>query len=202
MSSSSLACIILAAGKGTRLRPYTDTMPKPMVSVAGKSIIHRTLEKLAAQGVSDVVVNLHHLAPVLEEHLAGISAPRIILSQEDDLLDTGGGLKRALHHFAGDPFFIINGDALWDEGEAPALQALAERWHPDKMDILMLLEPKELMTLTEAVGDYHLAGDGRAMRAKDKSGDYMFTGIRIAHPRIFDGAPDGAFSFLTLMDKA
>jgi MurNAc alpha-1-phosphate uridylyltransferase len=194
---------ILAAGKGTRLQPYTDHAPKPMVEIAGKSIIHRTLEKLAAAGVEEVVVNLHHLAPVLEKHLQHVTNPRIILSHEDDLLETGGGIRKALSHFGDEPFYIINGDALWDEGPSgSAFDRLAALWDPAKMDILLFLEPKNQMPESQFVGDYHVHEDGQAARALDKSGDTMFAGIRIAHPRIFEGSPDGAFSFLSLMDKA
>lgn len=193
---------ILAAGKGTRLRPYTDNIPKPMVEVAGKSIIRRTIEKLRAAGVGKIVVNLHHLGHVLESHLKEITHPAIVLSPETDLLETGGSIKLGLHHFDGGPFYIINGDALWDEGEIPALDKLAHAWDDESMDILLLLQPTHRMELTGAVGDYHLAADGKATRAKDKNGSHMFAGVRIAHPRIFDGTPDGAFSFLTLMDKA
>lgn len=193
---------ILAAGKGTRLRPHTDTMPKPMVPVAGRSIIKRTIEKLAAIGVEEIVINLHHLGDVLEDHLKDVAAPRLIFSYEDELLETGGGLKKAIHHFDA-PYFIINGDALWDEeGDISALQKLSNLWDADKMDILLLLEPKDKMLLTGFVGDYAITADGRAERSKNKTGDYMFAGVRIANPRIFDSAPDGAFSFLQLMDKA
>lgn len=200
--SSPDKAFILAAGKGTRLRPHTDTMPKPMVPVGGRSIIGRTIEKLGAEGVADIVVNLHHLPGVLEDHLKEITRPRIIFSREDALLDTGGGLKHALHQFGEAPFYIINGDALWDEGARPALSRLSSAWNEDAMDILLLLAPRGTMTLTEFVGDYHLLPDGRVTRAQDKGGDHMFAGVRIAHPRIFQGAPDGAFSFLQLMDEA
>lgn len=194
---------ILAAGMGTRLRPHTDRMPKPMVAIAGKSIIRRTLQKLADEGVSEAVVNTHHLAPVLEEHLRGIESPRIVLSPEETLLETGGGIKKALHHFEGKPFYILNGDALWDEGTSgTALGRLAHDWDDGKMDILLLLQPVAAMNMTGAVGDYTVDGDGRAKRSITRDGDYMFAGIRIAAPRIFDGAPEGAFSFLSLMDKA
>lgn len=202
MSHKPDKAFILAAGKGTRLRPYTDTLPKPMVEVAGKSIIRRTIEKLGQAGVSTVVVNLHHLAEVLEDHLKGMSTPAIVLSPESDLLETGGGIKLGLHHFNDAPFYIINGDALWDEGEIPALDKLAHVWDGETMDILLLLQPTHRMELTGAIGDYHLASDGKATRAKDKNGSHMFAGVRIAHPRIFEGSPDGAFSFLALMDKA
>lgn len=195
---------ILAAGKGTRLRPHTDTMPKPMVPVAGRSIVSRTIEKLHDAGVKEIVLNLHYLGDVLEDHLKEIETPRLVFSREDELLDTGGGLKKAIRHFANNPYFIINGDALWDDSEngQGALARLAAFWNSETMDILLLLEPKDKMVLTAFSGDYHLAPDNHALRAGNKDGDYMFTGIRIVHPRIFDAAPDGAFSFLQLMDKA
>ncbi len=194
---------VLAAGKGTRLRPYTDTMPKPMVPIAGKSIIHRTLEKLEREGVSRVIVNLHHLAPVLEAHLMSIKKPQIILSHENDLLETGGGVKKALPDIGPDPFYLINGDALWDEAEhGSALSRLAAAWNDNTMDILLLLQPVGAMDLTDAVGDYDVAPDSRAIRNLQKNGRYMFAGVRIVHPRIFDGTQEGAFSFLSLMDRA
>lgn len=194
---------ILAAGKGTRLRPHTDTMPKPMVPVAGRSIIKRTIEKLAHEGVEEIIINLHHLGDVLEDHLKDITHPRLIFSREDELLETGGGLKKALHHFGDEPYYIINGDALWDEGQGEsALAKLARLWNDETMDILLFMEPKDKMLLTEFVGDYHVMPDGRLQRAKNKDGNTMFAGVRIAHPRIFKDAPDGAFSFLQLMDKA
>jgi len=201
MSKKPDKAFILAAGMGTRLRPHTDTIPKPMVEIDGKSIIHRTLEKLAAEGVKEVVVNTHHLAPVLEKHLKEISAPKIIISHEEELLDTGGGLKKALHHFD-EPYYIINGDALWDDKTPNALQRLANAWDASKMDILLLLQSVATMSVTHGVGDYHLLADGKVKRARKRDAAFMFAGVRIAHPRIFENSPDGAFSFLSLMDKA
>jgi len=193
---------LLAAGMGTRLRPYTDSLPKPMVEIGGRSIIRRAIEKLADAGVRDITVNLHHLAPVLESHLEDIKNPAIHLSHEEELLETGGGIKKALGNMRGESFYIINGDALWEDTGAPALRRLADAWNESKMDILLLLQPVGGMSLTRGVGDYTIDADGRARRAKNRDGDHMFAGIRIAHPRIFDASPDAAFSFLTLMDKA
>lgn len=194
---------ILAAGKGTRLRPYTDTMPKPMVPINGTSIIQRTIEKLSHEGVKTIVINLHHLGDVLKGHLAGVSSPQIIFSEEKELLETGGGIKKALHHFGNDPFFIINGDALWDDDpQNPALSLISSLWDDSVMDILLFLEPKEQMKATRFVGDYTLNDSGHPVRCRDLSGNYMFGGVRIAHPRIFAGTKDGPFSFLSLMDRA
>lgn len=201
MTSKPDKAFILAAGMGTRLRPHTDVMPKPMVSIAGKSIIHRTIAKLKQEGVKEIVINLYYLADVLEEHLKDIQEPCIILSHEDELLDTGGGIKKALSHFDNKPFYIINGDALWDDKLPPALTRLSSLWNDEKMDILMLLEPKDKM-IAGFVGDYNCDANGMATRNKDKNGEFMFAGVRIAHPRIFKDSPDGKFSFLSLMDKA
>jgi len=193
---------ILAAGMGTRLRPHTDTIPKPMVEIAGQSIIRRTIDKLGQQGVKEIVVNTHHLAPVLEKHLKDISSPKIIISHEEELLDTGGGLKKALHHFGDNPYYIINGDALWDDKTPNALQRLADAWDASKMDILLLLQSVATMSVTHGVGDYHLQADGKVKRARKRDAAFMFAGVRIAHPRIFKDSAEGPFSFLSMMDKA
>jgi len=195
---------ILAAGIGSRLRPHTDTLPKPMVCVAGKPIIGHALDALVASGVRQVVVNLHHLPNVLESYLATRTGPDIVLSHEDSLLDTGGGVKKMLHVFdAEDGFFILNGDAFWTDGPSiPTLSRLSAAWNSHAMDILLLLQPVSTMILTGGVGDYDVLPDGRTLRNKGRNGTHMFAGIRIAHPRIFKDSPDGAFSFLRLMDLA
>ena len=203
MSCKPKKAFILAAGKGTRLRPHTDTMPKPMVPVGGRSIIKRTIQKLAKEGVEEIVVNIHHLADILKDHLKDVGSPKIILSYEDELLETGGGLKKALGYFGSQPYYIINGDALWDEGAGESiLKRLADSWDDNTMDILQMVQPRDGMSLIGFVGDYDMDAQGRLSRSKEKQGAYMFGGIRIAHPRIFEGSPDGAFSFLQLMDKA
>lgn len=187
---------------GTRLRPYTDSMPKPMVSINGKSIIHRAIEKLKYDGVKEIVINLHYLGDVLKAHLNDVKDVNIILSVEDELMNTGGGIKRALHHFNDDPFYCINGDALWDDdADESALSRLANYWDEKKMDHALLLEPKDLM-IGGFVGDYDQNPSGHIKRNSEKKGKYMFAGIQILHPRIFENSPDDAFSLLSLMDKS
>lgn len=193
---------ILAAGKGTRLKPYTDDRPKPMVPVNGYPIIDYTLDKLAADGVTNATINLHYLGDSIQNHLQARTEPKIMFSPENNLLDTGGGVKEGLDTMQGEAFYLINGDALWTDVEKTALSRLADMWDPDKMDILLLLQPLETMRLTEGVGDYDLNKDGKAVRSMDKSGTYMFGGIRITKKDIFENTPEGAFSFLELMDKA
>jgi N-acetyl-alpha-D-muramate 1-phosphate uridylyltransferase len=192
---------LLAAGMGARLRPHTDDKAKPMVMVAGKSIIHRALAKLADAGVTSVVVNTHYMADKLATHLQQISAPDIILSHELELLNTGGGIKKMLQHFQDTPFYCLNGDALWEDSAETVFDRLAAAWDSDKMDLLLLLHPIE--KVPGGSGDYDFDPlFGKAVRSPQKTGAYMFAGIRLVHPRLFNDSPDGAFSFLTLMDKA
>jgi MurNAc alpha-1-phosphate uridylyltransferase len=193
---------ILAAGKGTRLKPWTDTMPKPMVPVGGVPIIGHTLQKLEKAGVSDVMINLHHLPDVLEDYLQKIQRPSIHYSHEDVLLETGGGTQKVLPFFEDRPFYMINGDALWSEKGVPALDRLGDAFDADTMDILLLLQPVGQMTLTGGVGDYDLLPDGRAVRRTDKGGTHMFAGVRITVPSIFDRQVGVPYSFLELMDRA
>lgn len=194
---------ILAAGEGRRLRPYTDHCPKPMVKLGGKPIIDYTIDKLIEAGVKTITVNLHYMADILAEHLQERTDVRINLSFEDNLLDTGGGLANALDTMDGKPFYIISGDAFWvDNPYEATLPALAAQWDSKTTDLLLLLQPASTMKLTHGVGDYTFDADGIPVRILDKTGTHMFTSIRIAHPRLFDGCPEGAFSFLQLMDKA
>ena len=196
---------ILAAGFGTRLRPYTDDRPKPMVEVNGRSLIYRTLDKLRAAKISEVVVNAHYKADVLAQHLNDYAAQHgdiiIHISRESDILDTGGGVKNALHYFDNKPFYVIAGDNLWEDGEIPALERLVKGWDSNKMDILTLMQPLESMKLTGGVGDYDLLENGLVRRSLDKSGAYMWSNIRLNHPLIYEDIEGKSFSFLDIMDK-
>jgi MurNAc alpha-1-phosphate uridylyltransferase len=193
---------ILAAGKGTRLRPYTDTMPKPMVPINGRPLLDYTLEKLIKEGINHVTINTYYLGDRIINFAKDYQGLDIKISEERELLDTGGGAKKALENMGGKPFYLINGDALWSDNETTALARLAKHWDPQKMDILLLLQDKNTMSLTHGVGDYNITDEGLAVRAKSKDGQYMFGGIRIVSPHIFNNTPNGAFSFLELMDKA
>ena len=139
----------------------------------------------------------------MEEHLGHRISPEIKISHEDVLLNTGGGLKNALANFNERDFFVVNGDAFFEPMyEKSALKHLEEEWNPEIMDILILLEPVSRMHLTKGIGDYDLDQDSRAVRSKDQSGKFMFTSLRINTPKIFEKAPDGAFSYLDLLDEA
>lgn len=193
---------VLAAGLGTRLRPYTDRMPKPMVPLSGKPLLGHIFDHLKRAGVKKIVVNTHHMPEHIRDYIA--TRDDLIFSEsfEEELLETGGGIRKVLHKFGENPFYIINGDAFWTEGDVPALTRLAETFDPEKMDLLLLMQPVDKMTLTEGVGDYTLTPEGRPVRLPEKGGTHMFAGVRIVHPRLFAGTQPGKFSFLPLMDKA
>lgn len=195
---------ILAAGEGRRLRPYTNDIPKPMVRVAGKPLLGHILDYLSADGILDVCINTYYKPHVITDYIAkDQSGVRVSFSHEEALLDTGLGMKRALHHMACQPFFAINGDAFWLNGSrASVFERLAEVWNPKNMDILLLLQPVERMSLTKGVGDYLIDKDGRAYRQKDQSGSHMFAGVRVCTPAVFEKTPETPFSFLELMDRA
>ncbi len=165
---------ILAAGLGKRLRPYTETTPKPLVSVVGRSLIERTLDHLRDAGITQATVNLHYLGSQIEQRLSGLKTPEIRFSHELELLDTGGGIKKAIGDFNGEDFFVLSGDGLWTDAPGQnALERLRAAWNPDKMDILLLLQPLKTMVLTQGAGDYDITPEGRAVRSKDKSGAYI-----------------------------
>ena len=194
---------ILAAGLGTRLRPYTDHCPKPLVKLGGRPIIDHVLDRLRAAGVTRVTVNLHYMADMLAEHLRGRDDLAITLSFEETLLDTGGGVLKALPATGGAPFYCVSGDSVWEDGpDEPALRRMNRLWHGGAQDALLLLQPLDRMILTPGRGDYNLGADGRVKRAHDRTGAFMWTSVRLCHPRLFDGAPAGAFSFLDLLDRA
>lgn len=194
---------ILAAGFGTRLRPITDSRPKPMAQVNGKCLIDYTIDHLKKADINDLVVNTHYLADVLHSHLEKRTDVNISISNEKTILDTGGGIKKALPLFDDEDFFVLSGDGLWsDKEEQSAIRKLSNMWDPEKMDILMLLQPVDQMKVTKGVGDYDLDEHNRATRSLDQNGAFMFTSIRINKSSIFKDTPNTPFSYLKLLDRA
>ena len=196
--------MILAAGLGTRMRPLTDTLPKPLVALGGKALIDHVLDRLSDAGITDAVVNVHHHAGLLEQHLKLRTRPKIIISDERDaLLDTGGGAVRALWHFSGLPFLIHNSDSVWIEGSASALARLLDAWDADRMDSLMLLAPSDASLGYSGRGDFDMSEDGAISRPSGGgAAPFVFAGVSVAHPRLFEGAPQGRFSLNTLWNAA
>jgi MurNAc alpha-1-phosphate uridylyltransferase len=197
---------VLAAGKGERMRPLTDNCPKPLLAVGGRTMLDRALDALEEAGVEDVVVNAWYLADMIEAHLQKRKTPRIRVVREETLLDTGGGVRAALPFFGDDPFFVLNADILWTEGAGdPALVRMARMWDDAKMDLILMLQPLAGLPSWNGGGDYHLdEGSDKPVFAKGGNLDanYVFAGPRLVHPRLFEGAPAGAFSFLQLFHKA
>lgn len=191
--------MLMAAGFGTRMRPLTDKMPKPMVPFLGKPLIDHALDKLAAVGVEDVVVNVHYKADMLEAHLAARTNPRIIIANErEKILDTGGGLLKARAELGEDPIFTFNSDSVWMEGQGAALQRLIDFWDPEKMDALLMIAPAT-NTIGEARrGDFTMDGEGHLTRRHElQVAPFMFAGVQIFNPKLLDGAPKGKDVFST-----
>ena len=199
------AAMVLAAGFGTRMRHLTQDRPKPMVSFAGKPMIDHVLDGLAGAGVEQAVVNVHYKADVLENHLKQRDRPLIHISDERDaILNTGGGVARALANsplLAQDAFILHNSDSVWYEREVNNIKQLIAAWDSEKMDCLMMLASKSDSIGYSGKGDFHLGEDGRLVRQSGaEETNYIFAGVSIQHPRIFEGCPKGAFSINTLWD--
>ncbi len=196
--------MVLAAGMGTRMRPLTDAVPKPLVPLAGKVLLDHVLDRLKSAGVEHAVVNVHYMADQIEAHLEARTTPKIVISDERDvLLDTGGGVARALPELGVDPFFIHNSDSVWIEGASPCLEQMARAWNPDIMDTLLLLAPIATTLGYDGRGDFDMNDVGVVRRPDDgETVPFVFTGVSIADARLFDGCPEGKFSLNTLWDTA
>ena len=195
--------MVLAAGLGKRMRPITDTLPKPLVPIAGRTLIDRGLDRLREAGVTRAVVNVHHLADRLETHLAAIDTPEIAISDERDaLLESGGGIVRALPLLGAEPFFILNADTFWIDAGDSNLARLALEWDPQRMDILLMLARPDQTTGHSGGTDFLLAEGGRLSRARGAADGLVYAGAGILHPRIFAAAPAGAHSLNVEFDAA
>jgi MurNAc alpha-1-phosphate uridylyltransferase len=196
--------MVLAAGFGARMRPLTDTMPKPLVSVAGKPLLDHVLNRLAAAGVEKAVVNVHYLAEQIERDVAARQSPKIVISDErGQLLDTGGGVVKALPQLGDGPFFHINSDTIWIDGVKPNLSRLAQNFDDASMDALLLLAPGAGSIGYAGRGDFLMAPDGRLrVRPERMVAPFVYAGVAILSPRLFAGAPAGAFSLTRLFDRA
>lgn len=195
--------IVLAAGLGTRMRPLTLTMPKPLVPVAGKALLDHTLDYLASSGVTRAVVNIAYLGAQIRRHLQGRAHPTIEISDEGDHpLETGGGIAKALPLLGDAPFFSLNADAILRDRTRPALAALAAHFDPEHMDALLLLQPVERAVGYHGAGDFSLSETGAlTRRGAQPSAPYVFTGVQLLHPRLFATAPEGSFSLNLLYNR-
>lgn len=196
--------IVLAAGLGTRMRPLTNDRPKPLVKVQGKALIDHAIDRLVQAGVRLIVVNVHYRAEMLKDHLAKRKDVKIHISDEsEELLESGGGIAKVLPLFEGEPFFTHNSDSLWVEGTGRALQKLKVRWNPDEMDALMMLAPTVTSVCYEGRGDFMMDADGRLARVPEQRiAPFVWTGVQIVHPRLFENTPAKRFSINILFDRA
>jgi MurNAc alpha-1-phosphate uridylyltransferase len=194
------AAMVLAAGLGLRMRPITLSTPKPLVAVAGRTMLDRALDHLDAAGVARTVVNTHWLAERVRDHLAG--RPNTTLVHEEALLETGGGVANALPLLGAEPFFVVNSDIIWTDGRVPALARLKDAWDGERMDALLLLQPVDTAFGYDGAGDFLLENGIPVRRRQRPSAPYLFSGVQILHPRLFTGAPSGKFSLNVLYDRA
>ena len=198
--------MVMAAGLGKRMRPLTATRPKPLIEVAGRALIDHALERLRAAGVRKAVVNVHYLADAVEAHLdSRVQGLEIAYSDERrQLLETGGGLVKALPLIDADPFLVVNSDNLWIDGPVDSLKLLASNWDDGTMDALLLLVPLARAHCHNGRGDFHMSAAGALSRRRPRGvAPFVYTGIQMVSKRLFDGGtPDGPFSTNILWDRA
>jgi len=196
--------MVLAAGFGKRMLPLTQDMPKPMVKVDGVTLIDRVLDRLALAGVTRAIVNVHYCGDVLIEHLKSRTSPKIEISDERDLLlDTGGGVVRALPMLGKKPFFLVNSDSIWIEGTSPNLSRLAAAYDEARMDALLLLASSAGAVGYAGAGDFTMNSEGLLTKRDEREvAPFVYAGASILHPRLFADAPQGAFSLLRSFKKA
>jgi MurNAc alpha-1-phosphate uridylyltransferase len=206
MAGTLESAMVLCAGRGTRMAsPANHTLPKPLVQLAGKALLDHVLDRIAGAGIERAVVNVHHKADLIEKHLRGRKAPRVEISDERGaLLDTGGGVKKALPRLGPGAFLVHNSDSVWIEGVGSNLERLAAAWDEARMDCLLMLAPTSTSLGFQGRGDFALESDGRIRRPRFEHEvvPFAFAGVQIAHPRLLDGSPDGAFSLNLLWTRA
>jgi N-acetyl-alpha-D-muramate 1-phosphate uridylyltransferase len=201
----SQTAMVMAAGLGTRMRPLTNDRPKPLVELGGKPLIEYALEKLRIAGVGKAIINVHYLPDMLENYLKDhVHDIEIFISDERDLLlETGGGLVKALPQIKDDPFFVTNSDAIWTDGDEDALTRLAKAWDGDAMDALLLLVPRENTHSHKGVGDFSTDSEQKLIRRGEAdSAPYIYSGVQLISHRLLRDAPEGPFSTNILWNRA
>ncbi|MEP1207156.1 MAG: nucleotidyltransferase family protein [Rhizobiaceae bacterium] len=196
--------MVLAAGLGTRMRPITDNLPKPLVSVAGQTLLDRALDALAKGGIQQALVNVHYLADQIEKHLHGRTMPAVSVSDERrELLDSGGGVKKAIAGMTDSPMVILNGDSFWVDGGGSTIRQMKSVWNPDEMDMLLLVATLDQATGYDGAGDFFLDNENRLKRRGDASqAPYIYAGAIITGTSNINSVPDSKFSLNRLFDAA
>ena len=199
--SAIAKAMVLAAGRGVRMRPLTNNMPKALVPLCGETLLDRALKQCRTAGVSSITVNAHYKGEMIRSHLSGI--PDVQISWEKELLETGGGVCKALPLLGPEPFFVINCDSVWLDFGGSTLSRLRKAWRNDEMDAILLLQPIERAIGYSGHGDFSQDKTGRIQRRGNQSiAPYVFMGLQVLHPRLFDGEKVEAFSLNRLYDRA
>jgi len=195
--------MILAAGLGTRMRPITDTLPKPLVKVNGKTMLDYGLDAFVDGGVKKAVVNVHYFADQIEAHLANRKVPQVAISDErSQLLNSGGGVKKGLSQMSDEPFVLLNADSFWIDYGGSSLSMLKSRWDCQKMDMLMLLAPLDKAVGFDGKGDFFRAKDGTLTRRNEaKAAPFAYAGALIAKPELYLSITEDAFNMNILFDQ-
>lgn len=204
MPVKPISAMVLAAGLGLRMRPITESVPKPLVKVAGHALLDHVLDKLAVAGVARAVVNVHYLPDQIIRHVEGRQAPKIVVSDErNEILGTGGGVVKALPHLGDAPFYHLNADTMWIDGTRPNLSRLADAFDPGRMDILLLMASVATSIGYDGRGDYTMSADGTLHKREEKHiAPFVYAGAAIMSPAVFNGAPRGEFSLTDLFAAA
>ncbi len=205
MTAKIESAMVMAAGIGKRMRPLTATRPKPLVRVAGKALIDHSLDRIEAAGIGHVVVNVHYLADALEAHLAAQKRNFTIAVSDErgQLLETGGGMMKALPLLTGDPILIVNSDNIWTDGPQDSIANLARHWDDARMDALLLVIRQASATGHGGKGDFHMDPNGRLSRRKPgRVAPFVYTGIQLVSRRLLADAPEGPFSTNIFWDRA
>jgi N-acetyl-alpha-D-muramate 1-phosphate uridylyltransferase len=195
--------MVLAAGLGLRMRPLTLERPKPLIPVAGKPLLDHALERIDAAEIGTAVVNTHYKGEMIAAHLRDRARPRVVLSPEAELLETGGGIRKALPLLGSRPFLVVNADILWLDGPTPAITRLIDAWRPDVMDVLLLVNPTVSAIGYDGSGDFFMDPVGQlTRRPKGRIAPFVFAGVHIVRPELYRHTPDDAFSNNLIWDRA
>ncbi len=195
--------MMLAAGLGTRMHPLTLERPKPLIKVGGRSLIDRGADALQGSGVRELVVNKHYLPDQIEAWAKQRTDLNIKVQDETGLLlDTGGGICRALPHLGEEPFLVLNSDSFWLDANVPAIQRMKAMWDDARMDCLLLLANKARSTGFGGPGDFDMDAEGRLKRRSGDTSMLVYAGAYLVHPRLFEGSPEGPFSMNLLWNRA
>ena len=202
MTTRVSTAMILAAGFGTRMRGLTKDRPKALVTLVGRPLIDWVIERCRAGGIDRFVVNAHYKADILADYFHSYDVPVAVVA-EDPILETGGGVLNALPRLGSDPFLVANCDSVWLDGVTPAVSRLISAFDPERMDALLMLHPTVHADDYDGLGDFFIEDDTRLRRRMEgEVAPYLFIGLQVLHPRVFDGMPGGAWSLNRVYDKA